>query len=527
MSECIDHELKNLMTRIKEVRYTDLDEERKLCRELLKRTEKSGNSFGQMFAHAFLGDYHIAMNEVDIAGKHLLKALELCKNQDAGEHDDVRFRIYSLLGIYYNHKGDEQSSIQYYLYADDLALRMGDTLSECMVLNNIAFTFQRHNGMDKALEFYQKAYEMQKPLEHSPIAPLLISNLTEVLITQGKLEEAWAYLDQYKHMDADEQEKERMFRNNMCLYYAKQGDKTQCLKWMEQILSNLDEVDANQMMAFENYASFFDAMVQIGHKQYAKKFLDLMEQSCSMGGIDQPKILEAKRIEYCLCFEDEKKQDAAYERFYIKMQEFKKETNRTISNAMKTMIYLDELRRSDAQLKDEQDDLRRASTVDELTGIFNRRYFDSLIRRYEQEADAGRIAVIMLDVDYFKEYNDFYKHFEGDRVLKEVAGCLREYAVEGITPCRYGGDEFVCICDDMDKNAVEGYIASVRECLEKKAIPHEKSHCSNRVTLSIGFALAADKEEAELVLESADQALYKSKEAGRNTVRGGQVNDDA
>lgn len=526
MSEQKCCELNHLMSRILEVRYTGLKEEKELCGQLLERAEKEKDSYAQVFAYTFLGDYYIAMNEVDAAGDHLLKALAMCEDGTVGEYDDVRLRIYSLLGIYYEHKGDEQSSIQYYLYADAIARYIGDTLTECQILNNIAFSFQRHNGTQKALEFYQEAYDRQEKLETSPIRLLLISNLVEILIDLGRMDEAKVYIGKYEQADGDPQEKERLRRGNMCLYCAKLGDKEACLKWTEEILANLESVEADPMMAFENYTSFFEAMMDIGHREYAKKFLTFMERSSGTGGIDQKRILEKKRIQYCIEFEEESLHHAAYERFYTKMQEFKSETDKTITSAMKTMIYLRKLRKSTEKLRDRHDDLTRASVMDELTGIYNRGYFDNAILQYSQEPGSGSFAVIMIDVDYFKEYNDFYKHYEGDKVLMEVAACLRDNQTEGISPCRYGGDEFVCVCSDIGRDAVVSYIDSVRACIAQKAIRHEKSACSDIVTLSIGFAIGKRQEDAVTIMEAADRALYDSKNAGRNTVSEKQVSVD-
>ncbi len=520
------NDLSHLMSRIPEVRYTDLDEEKRLCDELLACAEKLEDTYGQIFAHTFLGDYYIAMNEVDAAGEHLLKALAMCEDSEVDENDEVRLKIYSWLGIYYEHKGDDQSSIQYYLYADSVAQNLGDMLSECMILNNIAFSFQRHNGAEKALEFYLEAYKRQEKLETSPMRAMLISNIVETFIYLGKMEQAWAYMDEYKRVDAEPKDIERLRRSNMCLYYAKLGDREQCMKWMEEVLANLEIVEADRMLAFENYTSFFEAMMDIGHKAYAKKFLDFMESSSDTDGIDQRRILEKKRMQYCLKYEDESQHHAAYERFYTKMQEIKSETDKAITDAMKAMIYLRKLKKSTEKLKDENDDLARTSTTDALTGIFNRGYFDSTMLQYAQEPEAGTLTVIMLDVDYFKEYNDFYKHSEGDQVLIEVAACLRDHQIEGIRPCRYGGDEFVCVCTDVSRETVMQYIESVRECLNQKAIKHEKSPCSSIITLSIGFAVGKRQEDSVMIMEMADRALYESKKAGRNAVTEKQVSAD-
>lgn len=524
MCKRVDDEFNTLMNRIIEVRYDDLQEEQRLCRELLQKSEKSGYSFGRMFAHAYLGDYHIAMNQVDSAGEHLSKALRLSEEQDADDCDAIKLKIYCWLALYNSHKGDEQSAIQYYLYADDLARNTGDLFYESLVRNNIAHIYQQHGGFVQALEFYQEAYRLQSGLENPPIRPLVVSNLAEVSILLGKMDDAWAYLQEYLRVEGGSQDQKGLYRNNMCLYSAKCGNKGECQKWAEKILADLETASSDQMLAFGNYTSLFRAMMEIGHQEYAKRFLELMKENCSTGGIEQPQALEKSRMEYCLRFAGQQEQAVAYERYQRKMDEFKIKANETVTKSMNAMVYLDELKRSQEALQNRQESLKRVSDLDELTGLYNRRYFDNRIRRYTKKAREVQLSVILLDVDYFKEYNDFYKHFKGDWVLSEVAACLREHVIEGIFPCRYGGDEFICICEGLERDAVHRYLTSVCDTLRQKALPHEKSHCSSHVTLSVGFAWGAGSNEAESLLETADEALYESKRGGRNTITERQVN---
>lgn len=516
MSEFADNQFQPIMSRILAVRYADLEEEKALCSELMEKAEQSGDLYGQAFAHAYLGDYYAANNEVENLGHHLLQANEICARV---EHcDELQMRIFVLLGIYYEHKGDAQSSIQNYLYADEVARRIGDDEATCMILNNIAFSFQRHNGMEEAFAFYEEAYGICKGTDNAHIMIGLINNLAETLIALDRPERARVYLEKLQKAEGDVQDKERLFRNNMCLYYAQIGERDECLKWAGAVFQNIEAVNADRMMAFENFASLFQAMMKIDHGEYAKRFFLLMEQSCDMDGLDQLRILEEARIEYCLRFEEQSRHPAAYKRFHDKMQEFKGKINKVIADAMKSTIYLESLKTSQEKLRDEQEDLRYESSIDELTGIYNRAYFDDLMHRCAKEAEKNPLAIIMLDVDYFKEYNDFYEHTKGDMVLKEVAACLRSKCTEGIHPCRYGGDEFVCVCEGIGREAVMAYIDAVRSCMNEKAIEHKKSRCAERVTFSIGFAIGADWHDPSQVMGNADFALYQSKQLGRNAV---------
>lgn len=512
----MSHELNHLMSRILEVRYTDLEEEKKLCRELLEKTEKSGDTYGQAFAYTFLGDYYIAINDVENSGAHLLRALELSK--EAGECGEVTLRIYSLLGMYYEHKADEQNSIQCYLEALTLARRLKDIASECSILNNMGFSFQRHGSNERALEYFRRAYELQKTLPEMLFGAIFAGNLAEILIDMNRLEEALSYMREVENSDGDPWTKQRCLELNWCLYYAKAGEPGKCLAWAQRILDQVDKLNEEKMYAFENYNALLQCMMDIGNEAYARRFLELQEAASEGSGIDQLRLLEKKRIAFCLQFEPEEKHFDAYKRFYQKMQEFKDRINNTISSAMKAKIQLDELSRAREKLQSEQRNLQHQYDRDELTGSYNRRYLESLIRKRVDGGGAEDLGIVMVDVDYFKEYNDYYKHIKGDEVLKIVATCLDENKVEGIYPCRFGGDEFTCVCSGVSDEQIDKYVASVRAALYDKNIPHEKSLCSDRVTLSIGIAAETGEADPYYVLELADRALYESKQKGRNAV---------
>lgn len=165
--------------------------------------------------------------------------------------------------------------------------------------------------------------------------------------------------------------------------------------------------------------------------------------------------------------------------------------------------------------------LERLSSLDGLTEIPNRRSFEAFLdREWRLAARKGHpISLLMIDIDYFKRFNDRYGHLAGDDCLRRVAQALsRALGRPGDLVARYGGEEFgVILADTPLENATlvaQGLSQAVRDL----AIPHAESGCSDRVTISLGVAsqvpVPGDPQEA-LVL-AADRALYQAKEAGRN-----------
>lgn len=161
--------------------------------------------------------------------------------------------------------------------------------------------------------------------------------------------------------------------------------------------------------------------------------------------------------------------------------------------------------------------------VDALTEIYNRRYLMTNLEHYLEalEVSGAWITVMMLDVDYFKRYNDTYGHPVGDICLRKVAHALH-ISLSGADDfvVRYGGEEFIAVLPGADK-AVGMYVAEkIQENIRELRIEHENSEVSEFVTLSIGVVSAIPKAECPMqqYIDRADAALYLSKKNGRNRV---------
>ena len=167
--------------------------------------------------------------------------------------------------------------------------------------------------------------------------------------------------------------------------------------------------------------------------------------------------------------------------------------------------------------------LQNLARVDVLTGAFNRRhlqeYLDQTWRRAQHRQD--EVAVIMLDVDHFKKYNDRYGHPAGDRCLVQVAevmrSCLRR---PGDLVARYGGEEFIAVLPQTSAELAQQAAERIRLAVQALQVGHASSDTATVVTVSVGVAgarAAQGHSESELVA-AADAALYQSKHAGRNRV---------
>ena len=159
---------------------------------------------------------------------------------------------------------------------------------------------------------------------------------------------------------------------------------------------------------------------------------------------------------------------------------------------------------------------------DGLTEIDNRRRFDDVLEKEWRRTQRNNLplSLAMVDVDYFKPFNDNYGHARGDQVLKSVARALT-WALHrpADLAARYGGEEFVLLFPDTDAEGAKALAEHVRNSVATLAIPHEFSQTAPHVTVSIGGATAPlDSTDPSALIEAADQMLYEAKQRGRNRV---------
>jgi diguanylate cyclase (GGDEF)-like protein len=177
-------------------------------------------------------------------------------------------------------------------------------------------------------------------------------------------------------------------------------------------------------------------------------------------------------------------------------------------------ILTDQLQKANRQLS-------LKAYYDELTGIYNRHGFQRDIQDIYRNR-AGKsidVTIILIDIDYFKNYNDHHGHNRGDNTLRSIAQAIADTVQEyDCIPVRWGGEEFVVVGRDLTEEQVHTQCKLIEMAISKLFILHENSPVSNIVTVSIGACTlpCSNSTDVETVIKSADKALYKVKKSGRN-----------
>jgi len=169
------------------------------------------------------------------------------------------------------------------------------------------------------------------------------------------------------------------------------------------------------------------------------------------------------------------------------------------------------------------DELQKISSLDGLTGIPNRRFHEEMLEREWRRCRRNRqpLTLIMIDIDYFKLFNDCYGHPAGDRCLKQVAETLQAVIHRSIDlVARYGGEEFIYTLSESDSHTACSVAENARTAIEQLQIPHKESKAAEYVTISLGIATIVPEQSINpsSLIHCADQALYQAKKNGRNRV---------
>ena len=196
--------------------------------------------------------------------------------------------------------------------------------------------------------------------------------------------------------------------------------------------------------------------------------------------------------------------------------------NKMANTINKHINHLEELvEQRTEELEERNKELDRLASLDGLTRLCNRRVFNEILNKEWERLKREKrpLSLLFLDIDFFKQYNDFYGHQQGDECLKKIASILdKEARRPADLAARYGGEEFVILLPNTPESGAWQKAKAVQKSISTVNIAHKKSKVSSHVTCSIGVATVVPNNnfDADKFLDAADEALYEAKESGRD-----------
>lgn len=516
-----------LKKQIIERNFDDRDNQLVYCRMLLEHAQKEHNEEDIAFAYLWIADYYYYVKR----DMNALQAnLELARKHMTSQPSRNLIHYYILKAMNNDSTYDVLSRLDCYLEIIKNARALNDKLSITTANGNIAELFHLCHDYKTAQTYSVTVYEQYKVLENARAynKAILLTNIVELSYYANDASKALYYIEELKNLHGDF--KLYPIYLNICYirYYTMtlQMEDTQRLE--RELLQQLKLVEANRDIKYECLIIMIESMLAMKAADEVFELIQYMETLFSESDINRWLQILKMRIEYATLLHDTEMLTNEYKR-YIKAYELVEKANQdTKIKGLRAHIEIQNIMKHEETLLVDNRSLENESMLDMMTKLYNRRYFNNCLVKLQQRTSLQSSGFALFDVDYFKEYNDVYGHIKGDQVLIQVADILKNTNHKNIIPCRFGGDEFICIFIDMDEEAIEAYIRNVMKQLKATAIPHIASKCTSIVTLSIGYGMRSIHEgfHHDELLEEIDKALYVSKQKGRDTFTKSRTDGD-
>ena len=434
----------------------------------------------------FLSDYPAAL-------ENGLKALELARGLGDRLHEAWALdAVASFHGV----TGDFEAAVP--LHEEALAIfgELHEELGKMRTLNNLAVSLYEIKDSDLALETGLLSLKLAQQQELEMDVHNNSCTISDILVGLGRLDDAEGYLKEsilgYSHLDITRVfvltrvGNLRLLKNDLA---GAESYITQALELSASLKQYAELANCHKLLSEikEKQGQYFEALE---HYRIHHELQNKVQGEQSVTRLNVLKI-----------------------RHQVETAQHRAEIYR---------LKASELEKQVDEQKVIQSILEFQSTIDPLTELYNRRYFDdALEREYSRHSRSGaRLSLLIMDVDYFKKYNDTYGHLRGDDCLRQIAKVImNSISRPPDLAARFGGEEFVCILPETDLIGAENVAEKIRIGVLELAISHAYS-MHKFVTLSIGvFTTLCDKDgTANDLIAKADEQLYAAKALGRNRV---------
>lgn len=512
-------------------RFSDPKRANDICRDLLQHGIQSGNDYEIAYAYLYMGDTYFSMGKMDEAVKYLMMSEKLHRENG---FDDLLTRTCNILGVIYVNMGDILLAMEYYHEAMEIAKKTNNFLLLAMICNNLGALFSNIDDQVEAAEYYRKSYKYCTKCSDDGNMPfnslLLHMNICEGLRGEKRYEQEKQYLENVVgDIDLDKElpfEQITIIHVYAMLYFElEEYDKAyeECMK-----ILNFETVDLNDVELFDDYLDIAKILLKMNRLENIQSVVNILDEMAENTDIDSRRLkLCDFRIRLYEMTGQKEEREEQFRIYYRIKKRINQERNNITINAIDNRCRLEDERKKNKILNEDNIKLAKESEIDELTRIYNRL---ALRRRYDKLYGYAlrkqmTYCVGIFDVDHFKAYNDTYGHLKGDECLKLVARILRRTSDGDYCVARYGGDEFIFMANDVTDDDVRDFAGRLVDNIRKENILFESNQPSGRVTISVGAVLCKAVEGMKLteLVKQADKVLYEVKQSGRDGYKIGNL----
>lgn len=459
-----------------------------------------------------IGTMYYYQSSYDLALKYYMEALDYISVDDGIK----RGAVYNNLGEIYREIKDYEHALLYYSWAKELFREEGMEFHYSVVGMNIALILIKEEKYHEALEFVQNSLDILKSGNYSVNYGDALSVKGRIFFKMGKVFEAKKIYERAHNI---------LQESGNTYYFLKH-------------LLNIGELFVFEA-SYNEGLDFYQKAMDIAKNLKNNRIASIIEKRTSriyedIGDYKKALYHYKEFNDYTSRYQDQNLKsriDALtkeYEKNHGKMEfdsrDLENQLLKQKSLELKSMniSLINEIairEKSHVKLKETNERLMKISMLDELTQIPNRRFFMDKMLALGKDSSILNIGLIMVDIDHFKKFNDFYGHVDGDQALIDVAKVLDKVSksFKGFV-ARHGGEEFVLVFCNVEREILISILEAVKGGIMNLEIPHEKGSPSGILTVSQGAYIAQNgMVSIEGILERADEALYIAKGNGRNS----------
>lgn len=492
-----------------------------LATKLLTKSRKDNDSYGATVAYYFLAlSYYQHGNTAQcLSNASMCNELSHCN-----QYTNYYISSCNLIGIIYVAMSEQFLALDYYLKGLYAAKNVQDHDFVSRILNNIGDMFHNLGVYEEALLYFKKAKSSRDDhdLEKNDTYAIIAMNIIECNLLLGKEDEAKEAINEIsgwlKKEDSDILT--CILMSNEIVFYAKQRDYD---KAKELIHILLDSVVHHYEFShtFTALLRIRNAIYQLRDHELGDRYVQTLKMIVdNVDDLNYHIRFQEAVIEYYSVMEDKEQWQNAIAEYYYYNEQNNKIRKENYYNSLVAKVQLEEILQEQAEIIRQNKELETLSEIDGLTQIYNRRTVEIRIReKLTSNFSSGACALILMDLDHFKEVNDTYGHVVGDIVLSQIGALLKQRFRENDIVGRLGGDEFVIFVSNIHKDPetakqiLTNRFDSLLHHIRNMTFGNHPFHISS----SVGIRLVQDFSTPFTTLyNDADTALYKAKKAGRD-----------
>lgn len=507
-------------------RGIDAEATLKNCRLIEKYASQVNDEKLLGFSYYYAGETYYVLNDIECLFRYMTKSLGYLER--SGQWN-LASRAYNLLAITSANRGNAPFAMDYYLSGLSYCIKHNIIDVGCIIHMNIGALYMNFGEYKQAQKCFEESHQL---LMKNSNCEGYFSYLTTVYLGLAKcymyrdlIDKTQMYIEKVRtecmgHLEEMEYVYLLILEARMYQVQEKESERDQRIEQIRQKTNNnfavMDLFDefyeySNMLFNIEKYEDFFQILNMLDELTKQAKIVNLQRRVICL------------KMKYYKMNKDEQEYLNAAGIYYEMSEIMEKENHYMVSSMLTLRRNLDKETHIRQEIERENMELLKKSETDALTGLSNR----SCLNAYAEEAferamiQHSMLGVEILDIDFFKQYNDNYGHQAGDECLIRVALEIKNLEKYGkVRVFRYGGDEFVILYENYSREEIQNIMEGLKHSIMELCLEHLFSPAYTTVTISQGACVDIPRKENKVwdFLYSADLQLYRVKECSRNSV---------